>query len=355
MKKTLKEQKGVALLTAVLVMLMLTVIVMGFAMETGTDIDVGRAYLEKIKTFYIAQAGMNRARNAISLDEAGWDVDAGINQTEAFGSGQFAVTASASAGEIDITSTATIDVRTERVVEELGIQSGGASLNVTVSSQDPSFPKDNAVDYGIGGEPNNALPFGTGAPWKSLTSDGSWIEVDFGSDKTFDYMLFVNTSDCLIGNWKLEIDDGGGQWITKVDFVDSANQHLVAATFSKKSPAPTIPGLGEATYWAVVNFNKTTAEADCDDLIFTNDGSGDHCIGVSNGTGAQTTSKVRLTLNDYFGCSPAGIDWLQFNTGGFMSSSDGETFFLNGTDAFEGGGGGGSVGILPSPTDFTEK
>jgi len=390
MKKRFKEKRGVALLIAVLAMLMLTLFAIGFALETGTDIDVGRAYLEKVKTSYIAQAGMNRARNAISLNETGWTLSQSVAETitppaESIGGGEFKVTASSEAvtGKVSITSEGGIPTaltgRTKRIAEEKVISRGGAvTLTATASTQQAGSLASSAIDTNNGGS-----KYSRGTPWRSQAganpgqSQGAWIIIDFGTPVQFDYMIFVRDTvytgggvdDYRINRWSLDVctpsdadcKTTGTGWASRVTPTMSTLEPL-DDTGLKDTDIPA-PGLlhGSYRYWVAVNFLKqgstTTQTPDCDNNLATLDGF-DHCTGVLPGAvGVQTTRQVKITADcvttTSSTCSSpsisvfAEIDWIQFKNGGSLTFVS-PNFSFNGTDV-QGTSG------LAAPKDFTER
>ena len=382
-KKKLKHNQGVALLTAVIAMLLLMVVAMSFAMVAGTDIDTSRAYLEKVKTFYIAQAGMNRARTAISVGESGWYLNensgaAALSPTtpivESFGAGQFSVTASAEAaagvddhrtrGRVSIISTGTIGTRTQRILQEnliwRDMEGYVSSIGSVGGSHQSPF---RAFDFIVGSGDNQGIDYGDpNDTWKSAkgaSAQGAWIYVDFGKPVQLDHMLVVNgKGSSVIFQWTVDVwDDATSAWVPQVSTGISAWAQIQTVTDTANTPP--ISALGTAFYWAVVNFLKQGSSGadttDCDDDATTNSGA-DHCVGVLT-PGMQTTRRVRFTAVCVdVGCSGASaqtaVDWLQFKRGGILSQADigqgGTYFYFGGADARE-------PGMLRPPKDLSER
>jgi len=207
--------------------------------------------------------------------------------------------------------------RAKRTAEENNIERGG-QITATASSFEPGFPASNAIDMSAGGDYNNNSKFGHGAKWKALdgTGNGQYIEIDFGAPATFDYMAFVHVKqNGTIYSWSVDVwDDAGGVYVTQVSPGISQWETLGPAPQSPGGPPP-LPYFSQYSFWVAVNFLKsglpTSADTDnCDDDDVTGDGS-DHCVGVLT-PGTQTSSKVKITINNLTAGKNASLDWIQF-------------------------------------------
>lgn len=150
--------KGVSIIVAIFIMLVLSLIIATVAALVATSGDVAVNYLESLKAFYIAEAGLARARVRLSLSTGDLDYwDYRVNNTEtekSIGAGTFIVTTSYNSALDAVTITSTgfvpagfvpdsINQRAKRQVKEKDIP---FVKPITASSEAVKHPANHAID-----------------------------------------------------------------------------------------------------------------------------------------------------------------------------------------------------------------
>jgi Tfp pilus assembly protein PilX len=139
MRERVRNSRGVALILTLLFMLTLTVIVAAFLFMGSEGVKHARVQIEDAKTFYLAEAGLDRAiwylRNTApdgstdgSWRTAAYPATPGPNPTdprqEALGEGSYTMWVEDSGPDIQITATGSVN-NMQRTIRQLGVLSGG--------------------------------------------------------------------------------------------------------------------------------------------------------------------------------------------------------------------------------------
>lgn len=184
-----KNEKGIALVFVFIVMTALSGIAFAFLFMVRHEVRSAGAGLRNAQAFYIAEAGLAKARWALGTGEAvGWG-----ETDEPFGEeGTYTVTTvvdNEEDGTYKITSEGYVpdsaNPLARRRVAESGISiESNLSLGATASASSEQGP--NTAD--------RAIDDNTGTKWKSKINNGSWLKLDFGSSTTFDKIVIVDAA-----------------------------------------------------------------------------------------------------------------------------------------------------------------
>ncbi len=192
-------------------MLVLSGLAISIGVESQNAMVSGRNQLQDKQAFFIAEAGWQRARQAVS--DGTWDAaaDPGNTYTESFGAGEYLVTVVAvDDDEYSITSKGYVPsqanaVAQRQVVEEnisATVSSTNLSLSATASasSSDSSHPAADAIDGS------------SGSHWKAGSDGSGWLKLDFGSATTLDEIIVEEKDN--VTNVSVEYSDNGSTWST---------------------------------------------------------------------------------------------------------------------------------------------
>ncbi len=182
-----EKEKGAILILTFIVLVTLTVIVLAFASMVSDEIGSTGAGLMNMRAFYIAEAGLAKARWELT---AGGET-AGFGEEDiSFGAGTYTFTTTDNGDNtITIVSEGYIPddinpVAKRRVIEkDIPITFTNLSLSATASASSVQGP--NTADRAIDGD--------SGTRWKSSVNNGSWLKLDFLSSITFDRITFDGT------------------------------------------------------------------------------------------------------------------------------------------------------------------
>jgi len=182
------NKKGFALLLVFAVLTALSAMLIAFLAMVSGEIRSVRAGLHNIQAFYIAEAGLAKARRELTTGEQaiGW----GETNNDPFGTGTgtYIVTTAYSDAptneHVTITSEGYIPDSTgplaqRRIVESDIPLSGTAGANLSLgatasaSSEAGNFFASKAIDGAVN------------TKWKADTSGNAWLKLDFGSSTTF--------------------------------------------------------------------------------------------------------------------------------------------------------------------------
>lgn len=203
-----EARKGAALLLTFLMLLVLA----GLALAVGTAAHnsmVGaRSQLQDKQAFYIAEAGWQRARQALAAGT--WM--AGNTYTESFGAGEYEVTITDNG---DDTYTITSEGYTptqaaytaRRQVQELEVDAALSNTNYSLAAT-ASASSSNGGDT-----PDKANDGDTGTHWKAGTKgSGEWLAMDLGSAILLDRIIIEENSN--INGVSIESSSDGSSWST---------------------------------------------------------------------------------------------------------------------------------------------
>lgn len=171
----------------------------------------GRSQLLDKQAFYIAEAGWQRARQAINAGTWSAATSPGNTYTESFGAGEYRVTlVDNSDSTYTITSegyvpnqTATVAKR--KIVETAVPVTTGSGNNLSLSAT-ASASSSNGSNT-----PEKANDGSTSTRWESGTNgSGSWLAMDYGSATTLDKIVVQEHN--FIDGLTIKYSDNGSSW-----------------------------------------------------------------------------------------------------------------------------------------------
>lgn len=235
-----RHNDGAVLIATLLVLVTLTVIVLAFVTMISYEIKSAGTVLDDMKALYIAEAGLAKARWALTTDAqgVGWGESGAV-----FGDGTYTVTTLDNGdGTYTITSDGyvpddTTPVAKRRVQEKNVPFSIGSppNLSLAAAASASSVKGSNTADKAKDGAYNTKWQ-ASGTP-----SAGSpeWLAVDFGSAVSFDRVVFDEPSGNSITVYVLQHSSDGMTWTavgnpvasvvgqtTTVDFDSTDGRHL---------------------------------------------------------------------------------------------------------------------------------
>jgi hypothetical protein len=214
---------GAALLLTFMMMLMLSGLAMAVGVSAHNSLMTGRTALEDRQAYYIAEAGWQRARQALSAGTWQGASGSGNTYTESFGEGEYAVTIidntspTVTSGDTDYTILsqgyipAQANYRARRQIHEY-------ELDVTVSNTNYSLTATASASSVNGSNvAANAKDDDDGTHWKSdVNGSGSWLQMDYGSAVALD-QIFVEEESNVTGISAVEYSDNGSTWTAVSD------------------------------------------------------------------------------------------------------------------------------------------
>ena len=207
------RKRGAALFTVFLFMLVLAGMALAVGVFSYNSQVGGRSQLVDKQAFYIAEAGWQRARQAINAGTWSAATSPGNTYTESFGAGEYKVTiVDNGSSTYTITSEGYVPNQTATVAKRKVVETAvpvtlGAGNNLSLSatasasSSEASHPPSNAND-------NN-----TGTRWEAGTNgSGSWLAMDYGSATTLDQIIVQEHN--FIDGVTINYSDNGSSWTT---------------------------------------------------------------------------------------------------------------------------------------------
>jgi Tfp pilus assembly protein PilX len=208
------DKRGAALLITLVFLLVLVGLATAAAIFAQNSQLTAKAQLLDKQAFYIAEAGIHRARQQV---EAGnWA--SGSTNTESFGAGEYSVTiadngdcASGSSDcEYTVTSNAYIPSSSSYVARRQLVED---EIPVTVSNTNLSLTATASASSAESGKPaSNANDGNTGTEWRASTAgNGQWLRMDHGSATTVNRIVVLE-KDNIDGISAVEYSDNGSTW-----------------------------------------------------------------------------------------------------------------------------------------------
>ena len=185
----LKNRRGALLIWVFIVIVGLSGMAFAYMTLVRYEIISAGAELRNAQAFYLAEAGLAKARRALTDGEeaVGWGA-----ADVALGEGTYTVTTADNGDDTyTITSSGYIPDDTNplaqrRVVEEdIGTSVAAPNLSLTATASASSFQ--------VGFTAAKAIDGDSGTQWKSSVKNGSWLKLDFGSEQTFDRVVYDGT------------------------------------------------------------------------------------------------------------------------------------------------------------------
>ena len=200
-----------ALLLTFLVMLVLTGLALAVATFSDNSLATGKTSLLGTQAFYVAEAGWQRARQAVAAGTWTAASSPGNTYNESFGAGEYLVTiVDNGSNSYTITSNGYVPNDTTPAAKRQLIESAipvtpGSSNNLSLtatasaSSSAASHPASDANDNS------------TGTRWEAGTNgSGSWLAMDYGSATTVDQVVVQEHN--FIDGLTVEWSDDASSW-----------------------------------------------------------------------------------------------------------------------------------------------
>ena len=201
---SLRNRKGALLIMVFIVMVALSGIAFAYMTMVRYEIMSAGAERWNVQAFYLAEAGLAKARWALTDGEevVGW----GESDT-ALGEGTYTVT-TVDNGDSTYTITSsgyvpddTNPLAQRRVIERNIAVTGSPNLSLTATASA------SAVQGGFVAA--NANDGDSGTKWKSSVNGDSWLKLDFGSSTTFDRIVY---SGAKITSYSIEYSADDAAW-----------------------------------------------------------------------------------------------------------------------------------------------
>jgi hypothetical protein len=212
----MSDRKGVVLILTFIVMVTLAAITAAFLYMTSIQVRASGRSLADARAFQVAQAGVAKARWALSRggQSPGWGETA-----SPFGAGQgtYVVTTAYSdwptRRHVTITSSGYIPgnsnfIARRQVVESVVPLRNNLSLSATAS----------ASSVRGSSTPDRAIDGSRTTRWQSNIRNGSWLKLDFGSPLTFDRVIYYSLG---ITSYSIDYSNDNLVWQAVVNPVES--------------------------------------------------------------------------------------------------------------------------------------
>jgi hypothetical protein len=208
------EERGSALLLALIIMVMLTLVFVAAITTSVTDMDISENVKEKTSSFYVAEAGLEYGMGVLKSNPDMLSNDSLmmlINASPALGGGTYNVQVSGTVPYKTLTSTG-------------NAEDGEAQIQVGVKrTRDPLNIWNNIVFAGVG-QAGKAIAgnvrfhgpvhiLGEGEPFTDINNNGQWDAADTYNDLNGDGEW--DTGEPLVSD-----GDGDGQWDDAEPFTD---------------------------------------------------------------------------------------------------------------------------------------
>lgn len=200
------RQRGAILLLTFLMMLVMAALATAIAVFAQVGMASGRAQLLVAQARYVAEAGWQRAREAIVAGDA--TCSGGC--TESLGAGQYQVTVTGS-GPYTITSDGYVPSAANPQARRRTVESS-VPLNNTSTNQSLAATASASSSQG-GNTPDKANDGNTGTRWRAETEGSNeWLTMDYGSLMTLDRIVILERDN--IDGLTIELSSDASAWTT---------------------------------------------------------------------------------------------------------------------------------------------
>ena len=179
-------ERGAALLLTFLLMLVFAGMALGVAMYSHNSQAVGANQLQDKQAFYIAEAGLQRARQALEANTWFGATGSGNAYEENFGAGSYTVTiVDNDDGTYTITSDGYVPNDTTPAAKREAVET---NLDVTVTNTNLSLAATATASSSNGTHTADKANDGSNSTyWQASTKgSGEWLKIDLGSSDTLD-------------------------------------------------------------------------------------------------------------------------------------------------------------------------
>ena len=213
-----------------LIVIIITAIAAGVGLFAHNSLLTGKTQLLDKQAFYIAEAGRERARQALVAGT--WS--GGNTYTESFGAGEYKVTISGSS-PYTITSEGYVPNQTATVASRQAVESGVTSF--TNLSRNPNVIAFASSSNGTN-TPDKAKDGLTTNQWRANTNgSGSWLAMDFQVAAALNQIII--REDANITSLTIEWSDDNSTWTVvsglSITTTGSGNSEVYTASFTAAS------------------------------------------------------------------------------------------------------------------------
>jgi len=230
-----RGERGAALLLTFLMLLVFAGLALAASVASHNSLLIGKAAVADWQASYVAEAGLQRARQALVAGTWSAAASPGNTYTETFGAGEYSVTIVDNGGD-DYTITSEGYVPSEanpaaqRQMVEDGIAvtvSDGTNLALSATASASSTNGGNVA--------SNAKDGDNGTKWEAGTNgSGQWLAMDLGSSLSLNKIVVEESN--RIDGVSIEASDNGSSWsaVSGVSVVEDPNKTWTA-TFTAVS------------------------------------------------------------------------------------------------------------------------
>ena len=228
-------KRGAALFITFLMMLVMTGLALAVGVASHNSVVGGRSQLHDKQAFYIAEAGWQRARQALNADTWFAAVSPGNSYTESFGAGEYVVTiVDNGSSRYTVTSEGYLPSQSSPLVKRKIIESSipvtgtpGTNLSLAATPSASSSTGSNTASKANDGS--------LSTKWQaSNQGSGEWLKMDYGSATLLSKIVIQE--DASIDGLTIEYSDNNSSWTAPsgLSVVESPSQTWTA-TFPKIS------------------------------------------------------------------------------------------------------------------------
>ena len=203
------DEQGAILFLTFLMMVVLAGLALAVGVFSQNSLVTGKSQSLDKQAFYIAEAGLQRARQAIVAGTWTAAPSPGNVYTESFGTGEYQVTVVDNGNSTDtITSDGYVPSQTTTVAKRKAVAS-----NVSVSTNLSLNPNVIASASSSKGSdtPDQAKDGNTSTTWQANTNgSGSWLALDFQTTPTLDKIVIKEDNN--IDGLTIEWSDDSSSW-----------------------------------------------------------------------------------------------------------------------------------------------
>ena len=208
----LQPQRGMALFLTFLLMLVLSGLAMAVGVFSYNSMQTGKSTLLDKQAYYVAEAGWQRARQALVAGTWVAAASPGNTYTESFGAGEYQVTiVDDGGGSYTVTSNgyvpsqATTSAKRQVLESALTVTSSdGTNLSLTATASASSESGSNTASKAKDGD--------NSTKWKANNNGDGWLVMDHSSATTLNKIVIEE--DANITGVTIEYSDNNSTWTT---------------------------------------------------------------------------------------------------------------------------------------------
>lgn len=214
------RERGAALFLTFLLMLVVSGLALAAAVCSSNSLAIGTGQLIDKQVVYIAEAGWQRARQALSAGTWGAGVSPGSTYSESFGGGVYNVTI------VDNAATVTENGSTDYTITSQGYVPSAASYvarreiveyqtSATAANTNRSLTATAAASSTNGSNSASKANDGnTSTKWQASTKGpNEWLSMDHGSSVTLDKMVIKDDGN-IASAITIQYSDNNASWTT---------------------------------------------------------------------------------------------------------------------------------------------